>query len=110
MKTCLVILFALAAGALSAQPPSPDPSAQTVTTGQPSQQKQQVFKPQDQNYAVHRGRLTYDGVAVQAANAPQHLEIFNPIDRNNSPAPDNTVWQDQSKGKATGWSIFSIKF
>src|SRR5581483_12438557 len=102
MKTFLVLLIALAAAAARAQSMPPDHALATPAATLSAERKT-VFKPQEKSYAVHHGRVTYDGAVVEAVNAPRHLEIFNPFDERNFPAPDNTVWQDQPKQKALGW-------
>jgi len=109
MKKHIVLLIALAAGSAWAQPSSPDRTFDAVA--EPSAtDRQAMLKAPEKRHAVHHGRLAYDGAAVEAVKAPGHLEIFNPFDRDNAPATDNTVWQDRPTGRALGWSIFSIKF
>ena len=109
MKECFILLIALAAGAASAQNPLPD---QTLETTIPAQTQQRlVIYNERQRDEIHLGRVALDGIAVEAVKSPRHLEIFNPLDPANAgPTPDNTVWTDEHKTKAVGWSILSLRF
>ena len=109
MKTCFILLIALAAGAASAQSPLPDQTLET-TIPAPMPQNRIIYDERQQD-EIHLGNVTLDGVAVEAIKSPRHLEIFHPFDPANAgPTPDNTVWADEHKTKAVGWSIFSLRF
>ena len=110
MKTYIVLLFALMATPVLAQPPASDPSLESLNPQTQARERQRVFSPREKNYTVHHGRLTYDGTLVQAIKAPNHLEVFNPFDQDNFPAKENVVWRDETRGDARGWSILSIRF
>jgi hypothetical protein len=110
MKSCFILLIALAAGAASAQPPLPDQTLET-TIPVPTQQSPIIYNAwQEDEIDLGRG-VALDGVAIEAIKSPRHLEIFNPFDPANAgPTPDNTVWTDEHKTKAVGWSIFTLRF
>jgi hypothetical protein len=109
MKARLVLLIALAAGAAVAQPPRPDQTLEKSNPA-PAPASRMVYDQREQ-VEIHRGHLAFDGMAVEAVKSTRHLGIFNPFSRANAgPMPDNTVWADEKRTKATGWGIFSIRF
>ncbi len=109
MKSCFILLIALAAGAASAQTVQLDQSLESTTSPQTLQSR--TVYDERQVDEIHLGRVALDGIAVEAVKSPRHLEIFNPLDPANAgPTPDNTVWADEHKTKAVGWSILSLRF
>lgn len=109
MKACFILLIALAAGVASAQSPLPDQTLETVIPA-PKQQNRIVYD-QRQEGEIQMGTAVLDGVAVEAVKSPRQAEIFNPFDPANAGStPDNTVWADEHKNKAVGWSILSLRF
>ena len=108
MKATLIILLALTASGAFGQSQA---TKQLVAPGTGTPDKDKLLAPNPLRVTeVRRGRITYSGILVEAANSKNPLSIFDPSKPENYVAGRGDIDWDAKSGKAVGWRLFSIKF
>ena len=108
MKKVLVFLFALGIVAANAQSARTDESLEARSERRLKETKLElrVEKPNE----ITAGRLTLEGITVQAAKTHDFLQLINPFASEKYGSAEDNVARDPIDGKVTGLKIFSIKF
>jgi len=66
-------------------------------------------RPQPPN-EWRRGRITYSGIAVQAARTRQPLQLINPLAPAGYGDGQQNVVADPATGRAAGWKLLALSF
>jgi hypothetical protein len=111
MKKVIVLFVAFAAIAVNAQSTNaPTRSEQTIESeatrrANASQPATRVFKPNE----IAVGRLTLDGIVVEAIKTRRPLQLVNPAAPPEYGSPEDNVVRDPINGRV-GLKFLSIKF
>jgi hypothetical protein len=126
MKSLLCLSLLLATIAAKAQPTNAPASPPATNSVQPLQV--QTTKGAEAIFAlpksaenvltlkvpaaneIIRGRITYSGIAVEAAKVGNPLELLNPLAPVEYGSPEDNVVRDPINGRVRGLKIFAIRF
>ena len=117
MKTwlvCVVFLMALNLfGAGTNAPPSPPSTAGRAlsleTQKQGTTTTSYIVREPKPNEII-RGKLTFEGIAVEAIKTRRPLQLLNPVAPARYGSPEDNVARDPINGRASGLKLFAIRF
>jgi hypothetical protein len=103
----ILLAVALAAGTAAAQQNSLNQMVQSELSRHSD--RDFVLVKKDKPNEIKTSRVTYGGLAVEAAKARSPLDLVNPAAPGYGPGDDN-VHVDPITGRASGLTFFSIRF
>jgi hypothetical protein len=108
MKTFLIVISAIMAGAAFAQSAQNTGKLQTETERR-AEKNLNATKSEKCNRIESR-KVTYSGIAVAAIKADNKLQLLNPVAPEQYGSAEDSVVRDPVTRTASGLKIFSIEF
>jgi hypothetical protein len=112
MKKALILFIVGFTVAVNAQPtnapvrPQRSLESEAVRRARTNPPGARALKPSE----ITVGRLTYEGIAVEAIKTRRPLQLINPVAAPEYGSPEDNVARDPISGRVIGLKLFSIKF